>query len=73
MLQNHSMVEETRSVLCLQETVLGEMLDELIVGELSSLRKAVHALADFDENMSVVDERSEIVLLHNAGRNDFDG
>jgi hypothetical protein len=51
-----SMGEETRSVLCLYVSVLGEMLDESIVGELASLGNAVHAFTDFDKNMSVVDE-----------------
>jgi hypothetical protein len=49
------------------------MLDELIVGEHSSLRKAVHAFTDLDKIMTILDERSEIVLLYHADRNEFDG
>jgi hypothetical protein len=35
---------------------MGEMPDESIVGELTSLVKTLHVFADLDENMSVVDE-----------------
>jgi hypothetical protein len=52
--------------------VLGEILDESVVGELASLGKTVDAVADFDENVSVVDEGLELILLHDAGI-DFDG
>jgi hypothetical protein len=68
-----SMGEETKGVFCLYVTALGEMLDESIVDELASLGKTVYALADFDENMSVVDEGLELVLFHATGRNDSDG
>jgi hypothetical protein len=68
-----SMSEGTRSMLCMYVTVLGEMLDESIVGKLARLGKTVHAFVAFDDNMSVVDEGLELVLLHDAGRNDFDG
>jgi hypothetical protein len=43
-------------VICLFVTVMGEMPDESIVGELTSLVKTLHVFADLDENMSVVDE-----------------
>jgi hypothetical protein len=66
-----SIGEETRNMLCLYVTVLGEMLDESIVGELASLGKTVQAFTDFDENMSVVNKRLELVLLHDAGKNVF--
>jgi hypothetical protein len=67
------MGEVTGSVLYLYVTELGEMLDESIVGELTSFANTVHAFADFDENVSVVDEGLELVLLHDAGRNHFNG
>jgi hypothetical protein len=51
---------------------VGEILDESIVSELASLG-AVHAFADFDDNVSVVYEGLELVLLHGVGRSDFDG
>jgi hypothetical protein len=55
-------VEETRSVIRLYITVSGEMLDESIVGELTSPGKIVHAFADSDESMSVVDKGSRAVI-----------
>ncbi len=62
-----SACEETGSVLCLcvTEFELGEMFDESIVGELASFGNTVHASTDFDEKVS------ELVLLHDAPRNDF--
>jgi hypothetical protein len=54
--RTYSICEETRSVICLFVTVMGEMPDESIVGELTSLVKTLHVFADLDENMSVVDE-----------------
>jgi hypothetical protein len=67
------MGEETRTLLCQYVTVLVGMLDESIVDERASMGKTVYAFADLDENMSVVDEGLELVLLHDAGWNDFDG
>ena len=40
------MGEETRSMICLDVIVLGEMLDESVVGQLASLGKTAHAFAD---------------------------
>ena len=60
-------------MICLYVAVSSEMLDESIVGDLTSLGKTVHVFMDLDDNMSVVDERLEQVLLHDAGRNFFDG
>jgi hypothetical protein len=60
-------------VLCLYVTEfeLGETLDESIVGELASFGNTVHAFTD--KKVSVVYEGFELVLLHDAGRNDFAG
>jgi hypothetical protein len=41
-----SMGEETRSMLYLDVTVLGEMLDESVVGQLAGLGKTAHVFAD---------------------------
>jgi hypothetical protein len=68
-----SMGEKTERVLCGYATEFREMLHESIVGELAGFGKTVHAFADFDVNVSVVDEVLVLVLLHEAGRNDFDG
>jgi hypothetical protein len=43
------------------------MLDESIVGELAGLGKAVHAFADFDKNVSVVDGMLELVFFMITG------
>lgn len=43
------------------------MLDESVVGELAGSGKPVHAFADFEENLSVVDDTLELVLLHDNG------
>jgi hypothetical protein len=67
-----SMGEETVRVFCSYVAVLGEMLDESIVGELASLGKTVHSFADFNEDVSIVDEGLELVLFHDAGGNYFD-
>jgi hypothetical protein len=64
-----SIGEKTERVLCGYAT---EMLYESIVGELAGLGKTVHAFVDFDDNVSAVDEVLMLVLLHDAGRNDFD-
>jgi hypothetical protein len=53
--------------------VLEEMLDESIVCEFVSFGETVHTFADFDDNVSDVEEGLELVLLRDAGRNDFDG
>jgi hypothetical protein len=37
------------------------------IGDDAGLAKAVHAFADFDEDMTVVDEIVELILLHYAG------
>ncbi len=57
------MGEGLRSVLCLYVTVLGEILDDSIVGKLARLGETVHAFVGFDENMSVVNEGLELILL----------
>jgi len=35
------------------------------------LRKAIHAFSNLSEDMAIVDKRSEVVLLHDVGRNVF--
>jgi hypothetical protein len=40
-----SIGEETTSVLCLDATVLGEMLDDFVTGQRASLGKTIHAFA----------------------------
>jgi hypothetical protein len=37
------------------------------------LRKTVHAFADFAEDVSAMDDRLELISLHDAGRNGSDG
>ena len=42
------------------------MLDELVIGEASGLRKAVHALVNFKENTFVDDQSGEVVGANDA-------
>ena len=42
------------------------MFDELVIGETSSLREAVHSLADFEEHALVDDKRGEVIGGDNA-------
>jgi hypothetical protein len=59
-----SMIEETACVLCLDPTVLGELLAKYVVGQRSSPRKAAHTFAGF--NCVLCGEGLELVLLHDA-------
>jgi hypothetical protein len=39
------------------------------VGQDASLCQSIHALSDFHHNVSIVDERQQFVLIHDAGGN----
>ena len=49
-----------------------EELDETIIGEASGLGQAVHALSNFDVDMTVVNELGEVILEHDGVGNDTD-
>ena len=49
-------------------TVFLKMLDEALIGQNPSLRKAVHSLADLHHDMVVVNEGGKVVLLRNGRR-----
>ena len=46
---------------------------ELVIGNAAGLREAVHATADFDINVPIVDEAAEIVEVEDVGRDCSDG
>ena len=51
----------------------GEILDKAIVSELADLGKTVHAFADFNEDVVIVDEVCELVLLNDTVGSDLTG
>lgn len=54
-------------------SILSEVLDKAFVRNLSGLGETVHAFADFNEDMSIVDKAGQLVLFHDASRNGPDG
>ena len=44
----------------------GKELGEMVIGNVTSLGEPIHAFADFDINVLVVDKRGEIMLLHDG-------
>jgi hypothetical protein len=45
------------------------MFDESFICKDAGLRESVHPLAYFDKDVVVVDQRSEVILFHDAVRN----
>ncbi len=60
------MMEEARSVFGRTVAKGGKMFDKAVVCKDSSLREAVHAFANLDHDIAVVDEGFEVVLVHDA-------
>ena len=65
--------EETRSVTTLTVAAFVETFAEGIVGNASSLFETVHATADSDIHVTIVDFVVEVVVFHDAFRNDVGG
>jgi len=65
------MTEKSRRVLDWHVIGKGQVLDRVVVGYDASLWKAIHAFSNLGEEMAIVDKRSEVVLLHDVGRNVF--
>ena len=57
------MAEEAWCVRCRVVAMMEEVGNKTLVCKNASLRKAVHALADFHHDMVVVDEGRKVVLL----------
>jgi hypothetical protein len=68
-----AVVEEAMCVLDREVTQGGGVLDKTIVGNYSSLGKAVHAFTDFNKDPAIVDKRLELVVGHDARRDVHDG
>jgi len=51
----------------------GKVLDKACVGNNPGLWQPVHALADFDHNVAIMDKGEQIVLCHDGGRNVTNG
>ena len=51
----------------------GKVFAQLVVGDDAGLREAVHALVDFNANISVVNEWEELVLVDDFLRDYIDG
>ena len=54
-------------------SVLEKVLDKAFVCKLSGLQETVHAFADLNEDMFIVDEAGQLVLFHDAIGNGPDG
>lgn len=70
---NSVMQIETRSALNRAVAIFGEVHHKMIIGEDTSVREAIHALANFDENVAVVDEWRKVVVIHDYQRDVFNG
>ena len=68
-----AVAEEAGSVGGSKVAVGGEVLGEAFVCEDACLRKAVHAFADFGQDVVVVDEGLQLVLSHDVRWDIFDG
>jgi len=44
-----------------------------LIGKFAGLRQAIHALVDFDIDMTLVDERMELVVFNDLVRQDSHG
>ena len=58
------MMEKARGVASGDVAIIGEMLDELDVGQAASLGKAVHAALDLGEELFVFNEWTEVIFFH---------
>ena len=50
----------------------GKEFGEVVIGNVAGLGEPIHAFADFDVDMLVVDEQGEIILLHDGDGDDGD-
>ena len=69
---SRSVSKEAGSVGSGDVAVGAEVLGKALIGEDAGLRKAVHAFADFGHDVVVVDEGSQLVLLHDVRWDIFD-
>jgi len=61
-----NMAEQTRGVFCLNVTMLGKVGNKLVVGNSASLGEAIHAAADFNVDVIIVDKGRQVVVIKNG-------
>ena len=54
------------------EPMWGKEFGEAVIGNVAGLGEPIHAFADFNVDVLVVDERGEIILLHDGDGDDGD-